>query len=111
MGNVIMTANGPVVIDWEAAQQGYPLLDVAMTYLQLQMELLLLGDRLDWEETLQMVRDAYIGWYAQLRQVSLEEILRLEVLVAAARLGDLRGDPDEVKKRLLTIVETGLGVL
>jgi uncharacterized protein (TIGR02172 family) len=86
--NVLLTARGPVVIDWVDATQGHPLADVARTCLLLRLGGLpsnvarrgfILALRTSFHT-------AYLRRYFQLRPGSRELLAAWQVPVAAARL-------------------------
>jgi len=106
--NILMTARGPIVIDWLTAKRGNPMADVARTSLILRIgtppgvgavlrRLMILGAN--------MLNSVYLKRYAQFESFSREEINRWLPLLAAVRL--VEAIPEE-KRQLLAIVEAGL---
>ena len=106
-GNVIMTARGPVIIDWVTAAQGHPLADVARTLLLLRIGEIPPGT--PGRRLINLGRhaflSAYVHRYTRLRAMPREQIEAWLVPIAAARLQE--GIPAE-KARLLTMVEASL---
>ena len=107
-GNIIISAQGPVIIDWFTANRGNPLADVARTSLILRVgvppgvgavlrRLMLLGASL--------LNSIYLKRYAQVGLFSTEEMKKWLPLLASARLAQTI--PEE-KKTLLEIIEAGL---
>jgi len=107
-GNIIISAQGPVIIDWLTAKRGNPLADVARTSLILQVgvpagvgavlrRLMLLGAS--------FVKSIYLKRYAQVGLFSPEAMNKWLPLMASARLAE--AIPEE-KKTLLKIIEAGL---
>ena len=107
-GNIIISAQGPVIIDWFTAKRGNPLADVARTSLILRVgvppgvgavlrRLMLLGASL--------LNSIYLKRYDQVGLFSTEEMNRWLPLLASARLAETI--PEE-KKTLLEIIEAGL---
>jgi len=89
---VLMTARGPVIIDWLTAHQGHPLADVARTCVLLRIGQVPYGSRAAraainlWRG---MFYRAYIARYLALHpSISLEEIRAWMVLAAADRLNE-----------------------
>jgi uncharacterized protein (TIGR02172 family) len=109
--NILMTAEGPVIIDWVDASQGNPLADVARTSLLFRLgELpphLSEAARQEITKGRQLLHETYLERYLQLRQVSLEALKQWEVPVAAARLSEGISSENEA---LLAIVRSGLGL-
>lgn len=93
-GNIVLTAGGPVIIDWPDASRGHPLADVART-------LLLLEHALVRTHTLPVARDvfaamraafsaAYLEHYTRLRSMDRAQLEAWKIQVAAARLAEGR---------------------
>jgi aminoglycoside phosphotransferase (APT) family kinase protein len=87
---VLITANGPVILDWMTAHQGHPLADVARTSIILKVSQVPGAGRLQraivdlWRR---LFYSAYIGRYLELHSgVSMAEIETWMVPVAAGRL-------------------------
>jgi uncharacterized protein (TIGR02172 family) len=104
--NILMSSQGPVVIDWNDATQGNSQADIARTLLLLNQEEPPQRFKLDVEQ-IQSVRslfiNTYLKRYAQIRPISLGSIESWRLPVAAARLSE--GIKEE-ETRLLSIVET-----
>lgn len=90
--NIVMTADGPVIIDWATASQGNPTADVARTSL-----LLGLGDppqgtpagiRLLIGIGRGLFRKIYLRRYFDLLPDTQEEVAAWQLPIVAARLGD-----------------------
>jgi len=111
MDNVIMSDDGPVIIDWRSVTQGHPLADVARTALVLRFADMPFGiSQLDHQQIVEwrrFIERIYIERYSQLCQVSPEEISRWNVFVAAGRLVEESPDPNE-RSELRRIIEVGL---
>jgi aminoglycoside phosphotransferase (APT) family kinase protein len=104
--NVLLTASGPVVIDWVDATRGHPLADVARTLVILRLgRPQIRVPRL----VIAAVRYALVGVYqrryASRSPVDWAEVRRWLAVVAAARLCE--GVPGE-RERLLTLVRAAL---
>ena len=106
--NIIISARGPIIIDWLTAKRGSPMADVARTSLVLRVgappgigavlrRLMLLGASL--------MNSVYLKRYAKFESFSREQMNRWLPLLAAARLAE--AIPEE-KKQLLAIIEKGL---
>jgi len=118
-GNIIMTANGPTIIDWIDVTQGPPLADVARTCL-------LLGHAAPLEETAASYRsqidatryrflEVYLARYTELRPFDPADLAAWELPIAAARLEEEIGAEEEsllkiVKARLLNSAGASLHI-
>lgn len=89
-GNVMMTANGPVVVDWVNATQGDPAADVARTTLLLQLSLLKRspGSPWLWRLSLSHFCRTYITTYFALAPDARAQLSSWQPIVAAARLSE-----------------------
>jgi len=107
--NIIMSARGPIIIDWLDATKGNPLADVARTSLLLRTSappgvgpvlryLIHLGG--SW------IYSIYLKEYLRLRSVAREEIDAWLPVVAVARLTD--NITEEEKWRLVRMIAAGL---
>ena len=107
-GNIIISARGPVIIDWPTAKRGNPLADVARTSLVLRVgtppgvgavsrRLMLLGASL--------ANSAYLKKYAQVGSFSPEQMGKWLPLLAAARMAERI--PEE-EGQLLAIIQKAL---
>jgi len=89
-GNVLMSAHGPVVIDWPNAVRCDPIADHSRTLLLLQLGALPPGTpivvRVGAAFARRLVRASYVRTYRRRRQVDAELLRRWTVVVAAARL-------------------------
>ncbi|MFN2167163.1 MAG: hypothetical protein ACK2U9_12985, partial [Anaerolineae bacterium] len=87
--NVMMTAHGPVVIDWIDATLGRPLADVARSSV-IVLGILAPGSGATWMERI-MVRwhhRIYLRHYFRLRPGGEEEYRAWRPIVAAARMSE-----------------------
>jgi len=90
-GNILLTARGPVIIDWSAATRGYPLVDVARTCVLFESAPVPPGTslriRILIKLTRRLVHAAYLKHYLALRPASLDELemwRELQRMVASA---------------------------
>ena len=108
--NVMETDDGPVILDWTDATQGYFLGDVVQTSLIIRFAPLPFDTsdsmRRRIIEFRHKLNNLYLERYSQHKQFSQEAFARWEVPVAAARLAD-SVDPYECEE-LWRIVEIGL---
>ena len=88
--NVIMTARGPIIIDWMTATRGNPLADVARTSMLLGLAALPPGTRGRWviEAGRKLYHATYLRRYLELRPASREEIAAWRLPILAARLNE-----------------------
>ncbi|MEE9592571.1 MAG: aminoglycoside phosphotransferase family protein [Thermoplasmata archaeon] len=105
--NVLMSPDGPVIIDWMDAHTGHPLADAARTLLMLQMGEPPPGTSGRWLINLLRRRfhRAYLKRYGRLRPAPAADLKAWRLPIAAARLGD--GIPEE-RDRLLAMVRADL---
>lgn len=91
-GNILMSAHGPVVIDWPNVTRGNPDADVGRTLLMMRMASLPPGSplllRVGARVARSVLRAAYLRAYRRARDVDLPVLLRWEKLRAADRLAD-----------------------
>ena len=108
--NILLTDDGPVIIDWVDATQGSPLVDAARTNLLLRV-----GDlppsmnerhRQKIAEMRHLFCEAYLEHYTHVRSISRKAIVRWELPVAAARLSE--GISNDEKSELLDIINAAL---
>jgi len=106
-GNVLITAKGPVVIDWMTASAGSPWTDAARTSLILSV-----GAKAAGKQVSPMVRlvirlyhHTYLTRYHRLRGDSNHELERWLPLIAAARLSE---DIIPEREALIRIAKEGL---
>ncbi|MBN1685084.1 MAG: phosphotransferase [Spirochaetales bacterium] len=88
--NIILNANGPVVIDWYGAGRGNPFADVARTWLlhRLAAWPFNFPRRLVIDPMRIMFHRAYLRTYLQLRPASADDIRVWLIPVIAARLSE-----------------------
>lgn len=105
-GNLLLTEDGPVVIDWMDATLGNPVADVARSSLLMSEGQLPEDDPIS--KQLALFRDqfhqAYLNRFFHLRPVDQREFDQWRLVVAAARLSE--GIREE--QALLKLVEAGL---
>lgn len=104
--NILMSTQGPVVIDWSDATRGNPYADIARTLLLLQQGEPQQPFNIGKEQIASMRSlfiDIYLKSYVKIRPVSLESIELWRLPITAARLSE--GIKEE-EDRLLSIVET-----
>jgi Ser/Thr protein kinase RdoA (MazF antagonist) len=87
--NVLMTAGGAVVIDWDSATCGNPLADVARTAVLLA-GVSKMSEMVTWREKLaaRWCRRVYLGRYFKIRPGGEEECRAWRPIVAAARMSE-----------------------
>jgi aminoglycoside phosphotransferase (APT) family kinase protein len=111
--NVIVTARGPMVIDWINGVRGNPLADVARTALLLQLGDPPPGTRMRWLLQLGrgLFRAAYLRRYFQLRsELARDALAAWELPVAAARIAE-GIEPEHTKLVAILRRSLPLGVL
>lgn len=97
LDNLIFTADGMRVIDWDNATRGNPLCDVARSLLMLDAAPAHAGDEAERRvilEVLPGIRDAYLSRYLELRPGTMEEIDAWRLPLAAARLRECIAEED-----------------
>lgn len=87
--NVVMSGDGPVVIDWEMARLDDPLLDLAMSQVHTEIALGIgeyppTGDRFAYSQSV-------LEAYRALRPVPDDDLSHCRILAACRRLGDVAG--------------------
>jgi Ser/Thr protein kinase RdoA (MazF antagonist) len=89
-GNVLLTAAGPMLIDWYDATRGCPVADVAQTSLLLLHAeppgMIATGMRAHIDRLRAAVHDAYLAQYRDLRPIDERELADWSLVMAAARL-------------------------
>lgn len=105
-GNVIVGAQGPMVIDWYDAACGPAEADVARTLLLIGHADLPSGASPPVDRLRAALRDAYLRDFRAARALDADRLGRWIIVVAAARLTEARA-PGE-RARLLAVVERGL---
>ena len=102
--NVIMSAGGPVIIDWQGAGTGYAMLDVARSWLLMRHAVL--PTSFPWSIALRAFRAAfyrqYSGWYNRLFRMESAHLRTCMALIVAARCGEV---PEE-EKLLLPVLDS-----
>ena len=105
-GNILLTAEEPVIIDWVDATQGSPLADVARTTLLLQISELPSSmdepGRQKVAELRHLFCEAYLEHYRHIQSISREAIACWVLPVAAGRLSEGIGNSE--KAELLEII-------
>jgi len=106
--NVMMTARGPIIIDWTDAMRGNPLADVARTLLLFEVgtppQPLL---RMLIDLVRRQFRDVYLEHYFRLRPEGRDQLAAWRPIIAAARLiEDIPGE----RERLIAQVRTCLSL-
>jgi uncharacterized protein (TIGR02172 family) len=105
-GNIMMSPNGPVLIDWITGSRGNPYADIART-------LIIIGfgsppdevmPKAEFEILRKRLIDTYLAEYSKLRKLDLEQLEAWRVPIAAARLNE---NIKECEEWLLGIVEEG----
>ncbi len=88
--NILLTARGPIIIDWPLAMRGNPLADVARTSLLLRLGALPPGTPGRWliETGRALFHHLYLRRYIQHRVVSRGDIATWQLPIAAARLSE-----------------------
>lgn len=105
--NILMTAQGPVIIDWIDATRGNPLADVARTLLLLSLGAPPPGTSARWllDAARHWFHTAYLKRYFQLRPSDQRQLTAWQPVIAAARLSE--NIPEE-QGRLVALVKAGL---
>jgi aminoglycoside phosphotransferase (APT) family kinase protein len=108
-GNVLLTASGPVVIDWPGATAGDPHADVARTLLLLDISQPPPGSpslvRALARYARRIIRSSYLASYRRARALDDDLLARWRIPIAGARAHD--GIEDEVPA-LLEILQTAM---
>jgi aminoglycoside phosphotransferase (APT) family kinase protein len=106
--NILLTPDGPVILDWLTAHCGDPLADVARTVLMLRTGSLPGELPRPLQSLLQIVRRRfcrfYLHEYLRLADGTVEQVTAWELPVAAARLAE--HVPEAEKQQLLLRVRT-----
>ena len=105
--NILMTARGPIVIDWLTAKRGDPMADVARTSLVLRLAAVPQFMAGRWLINMFRARlhSIYLKRYLQLRPAPREQIAAWELPLITARLAD--SIPEE-RDLLLAFIEKAL---
>lgn len=106
-GNILMTAKGPIIIDWMDATKGNPLADVSRTSVLFRT-----ADIPDWMPARRLIRltrgwfhRIYLNHYFQLNPGNKQSLPAWLIINAAARLAE---NIEEEQDRLVAIVTSGL---
>lgn len=102
--NLILTSNGPVIVDWLTAVSGNPACDVARTVIMFKFAELPDGLPVSSNAELKKIHDIYLNKYLELSKLENEEIREWELVVAAARLNE--GIPDGEKDKLVKFIRS-----
>jgi Ser/Thr protein kinase RdoA (MazF antagonist) len=102
--NVLMTRNGPIIIDWSGASSGHSLADVARSALLMQVGELPSSQVNRWllGSARAFVRRAYVRRYLRFRPASKDELAAWRLPIAVARLAEGFG---EERGKLLRFIE------
>ena len=105
--NILLTAQGPIIIDWNDAATGHPLADVARTSLLLRVGALPPGTAARWliAAGRRLFHMIYLNRYFRLRPGDRRQLTAWQTVVAAARL---RESIPEERDRLLGLVKAGV---
>jgi aminoglycoside phosphotransferase (APT) family kinase protein len=105
--NVIMSARGPMLIDWSCARRGDPLADVARTWLVLCMGEPPPGSNAIARQFIAIARAAwyrlYLRRYRQLHPFADEELTAWKLPIVALRLA--RDTIPEERRRMMAYIE------
>ena len=103
--NILMTSQGPIIIDWSDAAKGIPEADISRTLLLLRKGQPAYPLKLDAEEVLsirtQFIKE-YLRRYNKIRSISIEDVKLWQLPVIAARLSE---GVKEEESELLLILE------
>jgi aminoglycoside phosphotransferase (APT) family kinase protein len=90
-GNIIITSNGPVIIDWMTVSQGVPSGDVARTSIILEAAKAPEGTPMRWllEWIRKLLLATYLNTYLQLRPDIKESLAGWQAVMAANFLSDV----------------------
>ena len=105
--NILMTAQGPIIVDWMDATRGNPLSDVARTSLLFRVAALRPGTPAQGltEAMRHLFHTAYLKRYFQLRPGDRHQLTAWQPVIAAARLGE---NITQEHDRLIALVKAGL---
>ena len=104
--NVLITRDGPVVIDWMTACSGSPWADVARTSLILTIGIKAAGNQIPLllRVIARLFHQTYLHWYRSLRTDTQSELHKWTPVIAAARLNE---NIIPEREALIRIVEQG----
>ena len=108
--NVLMTAEGPVIIDWADATQGHPLADVARSSL-------LMGHGVPLDESIgqqietarQQACETYLARYREMRPFEPTELAAWKLPIVAARLAEGIAREEDALRMILQTTLSSLG--
>ncbi len=109
--NILLTARGPIIIDWMTATRGNPLADVCRTSLLFQTTAL--PPHIPWHARVFLnasrilIHAVYLHRYLQLHPASLSQINAWQLPLMAARLREVQNYPRE-KQLLLARLDAEL---
>ena len=105
---MLLTANGPVIIDWIDATEGHPLADVARSSLLMGFAQPPSSGGLDWKVRLlrRWFHSAYLAHYRRLHPFPADELARWRLVAVAARTSETVLESEV--RLLLAFVETAL---
>jgi len=105
--NIILTAQGPLIIDWEGCMCGNPSADVAFTRLWMRYAVTFVAGAAGWlfRQTMRLFERAYLAEYNRVAPAPADHQEVWIALVAAARLRELN---PQAMPRLASIIEAGL---
>lgn len=108
-GNVLLTAKGPVIIDWNDATAGHPLADVSRSVILLAKGALPMGPPVSWllQAIRQRLTEAYLERYLTLRGGRRQQIEQWMPVVAAARLSEGIGREEKTLLRMAESLSKG----
>jgi len=106
--NIIVSARGPIIIDWLDATRGNPIADLARTGLLLRLSELPhgTGKRLLISSFRALFHTVYLRRYAQLQPIQRQQLQLWNLPVMAGRLHE--NIPEREKRRLLGLVQAAL---
>lgn len=100
-GNIIISAGGPVAIDWNDAATGHPLADVARTHLLLQIANTPSQAQPPLERLRLQLCDTYLNHYLISTGRDRRELEDWQIPVAAARLAErVPGEEERILQML-----------
>lgn len=109
--NILLTARGPVIIDWMTGTRGHPLADVCRTLLLFQTSDLPPGVplpmRLMVNASRALIQAVYLNRYLQIHPASRQQINAWQLPLMVARLREVEQYPHE-KQLLLARIQTAL---
>lgn len=109
--NILLTARGPVIIDWMTGTRGHPLADVCRTLLLFQTSALPPGVplpmRLMVNASRALIQAVYLNRYLKIHPASRQQINAWQLPLMAARLREVEQYPHE-KQLLLARIQTAL---